>query len=199
VLTIERVLGRTAEVEFSLASSLQYYSVSARAGAAGGLDAHHYNYVVVNQAVLAPPIGGPFDGLSPGTAAVSGTRKLAMDLYVFDLGGKAALATGWFSLSCAAGPALYLSDAESRHNESGTWNLIPGTGDPGSYRLAERDSAQRACIGAFVSLGAGVRLTDSLALAVEYRYDAVDRTAGTSSAAVDLDGQSCMLKLVYSF
>ena len=83
--------------------------------------------------------------------------------------------------------------------ESGAWNAIPGTGDPGAYRRRRDDSGSDTAVGLYGSIGIGVQATERVAVEVEYRRDEVSGTIGTSQAGLDLSGQTGAVRVVIGF
>lgn len=206
VLGVQKDLWQRGDLSLRLTASLAYYTVDADlaarggAGAPGGFVANHYNYLVADERVLVPPLNdAPLAGFSPGTSAAFELSKFEMNLVVLDIGLRAQYDIKRVYVAAGVGPALYLAETDSTAVESGTWNAIPGTGDPGYYRREHSDSNSDTAIGVYVSLSVGVHLTRHLSLELEGRLDEVSRDAGTSQASLDLSGQSGMLKVVYDF
>ena len=194
------------DLSLRLTASLAYYTVDADLAAQGGTGApgqfaaNHYNYLVADGRVLAPPINdNPLSGFSPGTSAAFQLSDFKMDLLVFDLGLRAQYDIKRFYVAAGVGPAFYWAETDSETVESGSWNAIPGTGDPGFYRLERSDSGSDLDIGLFASLSAGVHVTQHVSVELEYRFDEVSGKAGTSQAELDLSGQSGLLKVVFDF
>lgn len=202
---IARELWRDGGLSLSLTASFSFFSIGVDMGTAGRsnsrrFSASHYNYLVVGGTVLAPPINDvPLAGFSPGTSATFRLSNFDLDLYVVDVGLRGRLQRDRFYLTAAAGPVFYLADAESRIVEGGSWNAIPGTGDTGGYTKKADDSDLDTEFGIFGSIGAGVDLTERLAVEFELRWDEAFGKVGTSQAVVDLDGVSGILKLVIGF
>ena len=206
VLELQKDLWRRGALSLRLTAGLAYYTVDADlnarggAGASGQFAAHHFNYLVAEQTVLVPPINdAPLPGFSPGTSATFRLSRFEMDLLVLDIGLRAQYDIKRFYLAAGVGPAFYWAETKSEAVESGTWNAIPGTGDPGFYRQGHSESDSDTAIGLYVSLAAGVHLTQHVSVELECRLDEVSGTAGTSHASLDLSGQSGLLKVVYDF
>jgi opacity protein-like surface antigen len=206
VVGVERELWRKGPLSLSLTASLAYYRTGGElgsrgtAGSPGGFRASHFNYLVAEEQVLAPPLNdGPLPGFSPGTSAALRLDDFRVDLLVLDVGLRGRYEWERLYLTLGLGPAFYWAEAESEVVESGAWNAIPGTGDPGSYRLARSDSDSDVAVGVYASLGAGVQLSERIAVEVEYRRDEVGGGVGTSQAELELSGQTGMVKIVIGF
>ncbi len=205
-LGLQKDLWRRGALSLRLTAGLAYYTVDAdlsaqgARGASGAFAAQHYNYLVDDELVLVPPLDdAPLPGFSRGTSASVQLSRFEMDLLVFDLGLRAQYDLKRFYLAAGVGPAFYWAETKTETVESGAWNAIPGTGDPGFYRLERSDSGSDIAVGLFVSLSAGVHLTEHISTELEVRLDEVSGTAGTSQAALDLSGQSGLLKVVFDF
>lgn len=206
VLGVQRELWREGALSLSVTASLAFYGFEGEtgargtAGAPGRFRASHYNYLVGGETVLAPPINdSPLPGFSPGTSAAVRLREFRLDVWVVDVGLRGQYDLGRFYVMAGAGPALHWAQSESKVVESGSWNAIPGTGDPGSYRLSRSESDSDLALGVYGSLGAGFQVTDSLAVELEYRRDEVGSAVGTSQARLDLSGDTGILRLVFWF
>lgn len=203
VLGLQRDVWRQGGLSLRLTAGLAYYTVDtdmAASGAAGKLAARHYNYLLAEGQVLAPPINDePLPGFSPGTSARFQLSSFEMDLLAVDLGLRAQYDIKRFYAAAGLGPALYWAETDSEAVESGSWNAIPATGDPGSYRLGHRDSGSDTSVGLFVSLTAGVHVTKHVSVEIEYRLDEVSGEVGTSQAELGLSGQSGQVKVVLDF
>jgi opacity protein-like surface antigen len=206
VVGVRRELWRREALSLSLTASLAYYSTDAElsaagsAGSPGHFRASHFNYLVAEGSVLAPPINDdPLPGFSPGTSAAVHLDRFSMDLLVLDAGLLGQYDVGRFYVTAGAGPAFYWADTESEVVESGRWNAIPGTGDPGSYTLSRSASDTDTAVGFYASVGVGFRVIDRVAVEAEYRWDEVSGTVGTSQAGLDLSGQTGMVKVVIGF
>jgi opacity protein-like surface antigen len=206
VVGVQRELWRRGSLSLSLTGSLAYYRTGGELGSRGSaaspgrFRASHFNYLVAGEQVLAPPINDePLPGFSPGTSAAVRLDEFRLDLLVLDVGLRGQYEWDRFYLTLGLGPAFYWADAESEVVESGAWNAIPGTGDPGSYRLARSDSDSDVAVGVYASLGAGVQLSERIAVEVEYRRDEVGGGVGTSQAELELSGQTGMVKVVIGF
>jgi hypothetical protein len=206
VLGVQKDLWRQGALSLRLTAGLAYYTVDASlgargaAGAGGQFAAQHYNYLLAEQTVLVPPINdAPLPGFSPGTSATFQLSHFEMDLLVLDLGLRAQYDIQRFYLAAGVGPAFYWAHTQSTAVESGAWNAIPGTGDPGFYREEHSASGSDTAIGLYASLSAGVHLSAHIAAELEVRLDEVGGMVGTAQAALDLRGQSGLLKIVFDF
>ena len=206
VLGVQKDLWRRGALSLRLTAGLAYYAVDAELGAQGGsgaggpFAAAHYNYLVADERVLVPPINdAPLPGFSPGTSASFQLSRFEMDLLVLDVGLRAQYDIQRFYVAAGIGPAFYWAESKSSTTESGAWNAIPGTGDPGFYRQEHSESGSDTALGVYVSLSAGVHITPRVAAELEVRADEVGGTSGTSQAALDLSGQSGLLKVVLDF
>jgi len=206
VLGVQRELWRRGSLSLSLTGSLAYYRIEAEfgasgsAGAPGAFRASHFNYLVAEEQVLAPPINDdPLAGFSPGTSAAVQLKDFRADVLMLDAGLRGQYDWKRFYVTAGVGPAFYWAHVDSEVEESGSWNAIPGTGDPGSYRLASSDSGSDTALGVYATIGAGVRVSEQIAVEVEYRCDEVGGLVGTSQAGVDLSGQTGMVKVIIGF
>ncbi len=201
VLGVQKDLWRRGALSLRLTAGLAYYAVDADLAAGGGaLSAAHYNYLLADERVLAPPINSvPLAGFSPGTSAAFELSGFEMDLLVLDLGLRAQYDIQRFYVAVGMGPAFYWAETDSTTVESGAWNAIPGTGDPGFYRQERSDSDSDTAVGLYLSLAAGVHITPRISAELEFRVDEVSGTTGTSQAALDLSGQSGLVKVVFDF
>ncbi|MBN2449514.1 MAG: hypothetical protein JXR77_03945 [Lentisphaeria bacterium] len=206
VVSIERDVWTSGDFTLSILGALSYYTLDAEFGACGSagnpgrFDASHFNYLVAESQVLAPPINNqPLPGFSPGTSASIRISDFELDMLVLDIGVRGRFHLDPFYLTGSLGPSFYWAEVESRVTESGSWNAIPGTGDTGGYTRSRRDSGSDTAVGAFVSLGAGWRVVDWLALEVEMRLDEVAGSIGTDHARLDPDGYSGVFKAVFGF
>lgn len=202
VLGVQKDLWRRGALSLRLTAGLAYYSVDAdlAAQSGGALAAAHYNYLLADERVLAPPINSaPLAGFSPGTSAAFELSRFEMDLLVLDLGLRAQYDIQRFYVAAGIGPAFYWARTDSTTVESGAWNAIPGTGDPGFYRQEDSDSDSDTAVGLYLSLSAGVHITPRIAAELEVRVDEVSGNTGTSQAALDLSGQSGLVKVVFDF
>lgn len=205
-LGIQRDIYRNGAFTLRLTGSIAYFNLDTSVGTTGSdsdtgrFFATHYNYLVADEQVLAPPINDkPLEGFSPGTSATVQLSSFDMDTIVADVGLRAQVALKRCYLMASAGPALYWIDAESEITESGQWNAIPGTGDPGQYRMARRDSNSETEIGLYASVGASLEITDRINLEAAVRWDDAFDEVGTAHTAVDLDGVSAQLKVMVDF
>lgn len=206
VLGVQREFWRRGNLSLSMTASLAYYRIEAdfgaqgSAGAPGAFRASHFNYLVAEEQVLAPPINDdPLPGFSPGTSAAVRLSDFRADVLMLDVGLRGQYDWDRFYLAAGLGPAFYWVQADSEVVESGSWNAIPGTGDPGSYRQSRSDSGSDTALGVYASLSAGVQVTERVAVELEYRRDEVGSEVGTSQAGVDLSGQTAMLKVIIGF
>lgn len=206
VLGVERVVGARNGWVFSVVANLQYFNVDVSGGASADSDdaGNFETFRYMHQAVPPPggispdPLAGPFDGLSDGTS-VAVTADFEMDLFVLDLGVKAAYPFDHgLSIFGAVGPTLSICLIDTERTESAEWNDF--TNVRREYSNREKNDTTAVRIGAYASIGASLRLGERLAVAAEARYDEVfGSDPGTSIAKIDLSGASGIVKLMLSF
>jgi len=207
-LGVEKTLCTRGSFVFGFVGNLQYHRVKAddSAGATqaapGEFAAWNQNYNVLAGIIILPPPGPYYTnvGLVDARTSLMVENELELDLYVLDLGLKAAY---WpkpaFNFYGAAGPSLTLSDLETEQVESGSWFPIPSTNDGGAYRESRSDSELKLILGGYVALGTEYRITECLGIAAEYRYDLTAEDAETAHAELDLESGSGQVRLIYSF
>jgi hypothetical protein len=203
VLGVQKDLWRRGSLSLRLTAGLAYYTVDAdlAAGEASGrLAASHYNYLIADGQVLVPSINDePLRGFSPGTSAQFQLSHFQTDLLVFDLGLRAQYDLKRVYVGVGIGPAFYWAETDSEVLESGSWNAIPGTGDPGSYHRRRSDSASDTTLGLFGSLTAGVHVSRHVSVELEGRLDGASGNVGTSQAKLGLNGHSAQVRVVFDF
>jgi len=210
VLAAERRLKTTDKIEFSLVSGLQVYHLqqdacdTAAPGAPGRFTTFNYVHSVIlgifnDPKTLVPP-AAPVPGLQAGTQ-LRVDNDLNLDLFVLDLGIKAAVNVKNVRCYCAAGPTVSIADTDTSQTVSVQWTNTAVLPVPYRTGFSESNSQHHVdvVVGGYAAVGAAYDFNERLGVAAECRYDAVTREVGTSQADVDLNGVSGLLKAVWRF
>ena len=197
----------------SIVSNLQYFDVEVSQSNRGDsvsserFEGRQFNYRVVGGFIRVPPIDldSPATGFAPDTS-VTANHDLDMELYVLDLGVKPSFTTERLSCGVAVGATLNFIDIETIRTEQATFSTIPGAVDPagnptaGEYSRTREESESDVRLGAYAAFSLEVGILEHIGLAIEYRYDWIDdNEAATSQVALDLRGQSALVRAVYRF
>ena len=184
------------ELSLNLALGFSYFNISTTGAGngAGGVSLYSLHGVWTGAQVV-PNYDGD-KGAATGNAAtnVSSKVKFDADLYVFDLGLKAAFGViDDLSLFLAAGPTFSLADMKS----SGTSGIFSDGAALSGGRYSDDKWQYRW--GYYVAAGAKYNFNENWGLSAELRYDDTFGDIGTKLATQRLETFGGLLKVSYSF
>lgn len=201
VLGFENDLGIHAGLALSLVGNFQVYLLDSRSGYAGNSAApgnfafeQWRHFVVAPGGILSP---GAFLVAAPGTT-FSARNAFDMDLYVLDLGMSARTTGSALSFTVAAGPTLNITRTITSQRTQVSWPA-QGLLAAGTQTESVGDSSEKLLLGLYAALGLAYDLSEEWSVAGEFRYDYIDRDAGTSQADMDLSSGSGQITLRYRF
>lgn len=201
VLGFENDLGIHAGLALSLIGNVQMYLLDSRSGysgtsaAPGGFAFEQWRHFVVTPGGDLSP--GAFLVTAPGTT-FSARNAFDMDLYVLDLGLSARTTGSVLSFTLAAGPTLNITRTLTSQRSMVSWPA-QGLLAAGTRTETAEDSSKKVLLGLYAAFGLAYDLSEQWSVAGEFRYDYVDRDAGTSQADMDLSSGSGQITLRYRF
>ncbi|MBP5672983.1 MAG: outer membrane beta-barrel protein [Victivallales bacterium] len=174
VLSLEYGIWQKDAVTLSLIGGFQYYHLD---------NSRHINaYATETHSFM--PVNNPQFGSVIGNVSTLGDvfkAKMDMDLFILDLGLKAAYSLNEsFDLFVTVGPTLTIADTESK---------VDG----------HHDSDDDCILGLYASAGAAWWFSEKISLSCEVRYDTAFEKVETKDIKQELDGFGGALKLLIAF
>ena len=199
---------QTERMTIGISSHIQYYSIEAGDKNKGNMAspddfiARQYNHQVRAPGLILPvgpmqPANDPVVPFGTDFSSFTVDNEFDLDLYVFDLGVEARSRLSWGSLRVAAGPTLHIADAETTQKHRYTWYDAAGEHRQGPFTRSDEET--KYLFGFYGAVSAAYDVTQSWAVAAEYRYDVVAGDAGDDLSSLDLDSSSGQIKLIYTY
>lgn len=150
---------------------------------------------VFASSTVIPPTGIPGSNLSTATV----DYEYDLEAYTLAVGVSSNWKSDNLTLSLGVGPSLTIGDLDVERVQR--YVDGPGATVPGTLRFTatRTDGDDDFLFGVYGGLGASYQISESIALSLQYRYDAVFSDLTTRIADIDLDGSSGQLKLVFSY
>lgn len=201
----------SSDVAIDVVANFQFFNINAGMDAAGSaansgaFSAFHILHSVqdnMNGTGTVDPFTPGFDpridGLSTGSSVLA-DLDFEVDLYVLDIGLKAAYVHEHWSFGVAAGPTLHIGDVESSFTQQATWTPIPGlTNDPGQSRSKSSDSDTDLVFGGYIAFDGAYQINESLAVVAGYRFD-FGSDISTSLAEIDIETHGFFVQAAFDF